>query len=413
MSTANKSRPKSVLVIGCFDTKGDDFGYLYSSLKEKEVKIITLNTGIFESPTRFTIDYDSGQVAEAAEVDISQLRKSANRGKALEIMGEGAAKIVADLCSVNKVQGIIGMGGGGGTYMAIRAMQAVPFGVPKLCLSTVATKDLSEAIGGKDIVLMPSVVDVNGLNSISRILIRQAAGAICGMMEASVSELNENSGTIAISVFGNTNLCADRCIELLKAKNYDVLSFHAVGTGGKTMESLILDGVFDAVLDITTTELADDLCGGICSAGPNRLQAAAKMGIPQVVVPGCLDMVNFGTPDSVPEKYRKRHFFSWGPDVTLMRTNAAENEILGKTLAEKLNRSTGPVTVLLPLGGVSKISATGGDFYRSEIDAVLFHTIKENLKESIQVIEVQANINTVDFAEHAVKSLLELLKNKK
>lgn len=411
MSTSHKSKSKSVVVIGCFDTKGEDFGYLYSSLKEKGLEIVTLNTGIFKSPTEFRIDFNSGQVAESGGSDISELRKSADRRKALETMAKGAAKIVEHLSAKNKVDGIIGMGGGGGTYMAITAMQAVPFGIPKLCLSTLATKDLSEVIKDKDVVLMPSVVDVNGLNPISKILIRQAAGAISGMIDASTTEENENSGTIAISVFGNTTLCADRCTEFLKAKNYDVLSFHAVGTGGKTMESLALDGCFDAILDLTTTELADDLCGGICSAGPNRLEAAAKMGIPQVVVPGCLDMVNFGALKTVPKKYQQRHLFSWAPDVTLMRTNAAENQTLGKTLAEKLNRSSGPVTVLLPLGGISKISAEGGDFYSPDIDAVLFRSIKENLNDSIRVIEVQGNINTVDFAEQAIKSLLELLKN--
>lgn len=402
---------KSLVVIGCFDTKGEDFGYLYSNLTKKDVEIITVNTGIFESPTKFKIDFDSSQVATAGNSNILEWRKSADRGKALENMGKGAAKIVADLCAQKKVDGIIGMGGGGGTYMAITAMQVVPFGIPKLCLSTLATKDLSSVIGGKDIVLMPSVVDVNGLNAISRVLIGQAAGAICGMMEASVSEQKVTSGTIAISVFGNTTLCVDRCTELLKAKNYDVLSFHAVGAGGKTMEALILDGYFDGVLDITTTELADNLCGGICSAGPNRLEAAAKMGIPQVVVPGCLDMVNFGALNSVPEKYQKRHLFSWAPDVTLMRTNKEENEILGKSLAEKVNRSAGPVKVLLPLGGISKISAEGEAFYEPEIDAFLFKTIKENLKDSIPVEEVEANINTIDFAEQAVRSLLELVEN--
>jgi uncharacterized protein (UPF0261 family) len=411
MSTSNNSISKSVVVVGCFDTKGEDFEYLYSNLTKKGVEIITINTGIFESPTEFIIDYDSSQVARAGGSDILEIRNSGERGKALEIMGKGAAIIVADLCAQKKVDGIIGMGGGGGTYMTINAMQVVPFGIPKLCLSTLATKDLSDAIGSKDIVLIPSVVDVNGLNTISQILISQAAGAICGMMGASISEQKENSGTIAISVFGNTTLCVDRCTELLKAKNYDVLSFHAVGAGGKTMESLILDGYFDAVLDITTTELADDLCDGICSAGPNRLEAAAKIGIPQVVVPGCLDMVNFGAMDSVPEKYRGRHLFSWAPDVTLMRTNKEENGILGKTFAEKVNRSSAPVKVLLPLGGISKISAEGGDFYEPEIDAFLFETIRENLKDSIQVIEVQANINTADFAEQAVKSILELIEN--
>lgn len=410
-SESKRSGSKNVVVVGCFDTKGADFEFLYASLKEKGVAIVTLNTGIFQSTSTFTIDYDSSQVAMTGGADIAALRESADRAKALEAMGQGAAKIVADLCLQKKVGGIIGMGGGGGTYMAITAMKFVPFGIPKLILSTLATKDLSEAVGHKDIVLMPSVVDVNGLNSISRTLIRQAAGALCGMMDATLLEQKENAGTIAISVFGNTTQCADRCTELLKAKNYDVLSFHAVGTGGKTMEALTLDGCFDAILDLTTTELADELCGGICSAGPNRLEAASKMGIPQVVVPGCLDMVNFGPPETIPLKYKGRHLLSWAPDVTLMRTNKKENEILGKTLAEKLNRSSAPVKVILPLGGLSKISAAGGDFYRPEIDTVLFNAVKNNLKASIQIVEVQANINTLDFAEQAVKTLLELLEN--
>lgn len=254
---------KNVIIIGCFDTKGEDFGYLYFCLKEIGAHITTLNTGIFESRTEFKIDFDSVDVAEAGGSNILKLRKSENRSKALDVMGNGAAKIVADLCSKKKVDGIIGMGDGGGTYMTIKAMQVVPFGIPKLCLSTLATKDLSGAIGTKDIVLMPSIVDVNGLNAISRTLIKQAAGAILGMMNAQVSDQKEHSGSIAISVFGNTTLCVDRCTELLKEHNYEVLSFHAVGTEGETIESLTMDGYFDAILDITTTELADELCGGL------------------------------------------------------------------------------------------------------------------------------------------------------
>ncbi|MBM1105720.1 Tm-1-like ATP-binding domain-containing protein [Aurantibacter crassamenti] len=401
---------KSVLIVGCYDTKGEDFSYLHSCLIKTGLEVLTLNTGIFDSQATFKIDFDSDDVAKAGGSNIMQLRKAIKRSEALDIMGAGAAKIITKLCSEKNIDGIIGMGGGGGTYMAITAMQAVPFGIPKLCLSTLATKDLSQVIGAKDITLMPSLVDINGLNSISRILIQQAAGAISGMIKSTLTDPKTNSGTIAISVFGNTSLCAERCTELLKAKNYDVLSFHAVGTGGKTMESLTLDGCFDAILDLTTTELADDLCGGICSAGPNRLESAAKIGIPQVVAPGCLDMVNFGALDTVPQKYKNRHLFSWAPDVTLMRTNEEENEILGKTFAEKLNKSTAPVTVILPLGGTSKISAAKGAFCRPDIDAVLFNSIKKNLNEKIQVIEVEANINTIDFAEHAIKSMLELLE---
>jgi uncharacterized protein (UPF0261 family) len=258
---------------------------------------------------------------------------------------------------------------------------------------------------------MPSIVDVAGLNSISRVLISQAAGAVHGMMKATVLGNDNAVGSIAMSVFGNTSTCADRCSEVLKTKGFDVLSFHSVGIGGQTMEALTKDDCFDAILDITTTELADELCGGICSAGPDRLTAAALMGIPQVVAPGCLDMVNFGPLATVPEKYKNRQLFSWAPDVTLMRTNKEENKILGETMAKKINASKGPVTVLLPLGGLSKIGAEGEVFHGPETDRALFDALKDNVKSFVKVVELNYNINTTDFAEEAVKELLELMDN--
>lgn len=400
----------TVIMIGCFDTKAENFGYLFACLKDRNVEVLTLNTGILGTTDQFPVHYGAKAVAKAGGHELSVIRKGNDRGKALEIMGRGAAKILGDLLSENKVSGVIGMGGGGGTYIALAAMQAVPFGIPKLCLSTLATKDLSDKIGNRDIVLMHSIVDVAGLNAISRVLIRQASGALTGMISASVLDERKSAGSIAMSVFGNTDLCAESCSQQLKEKDYDVLAFHAVGSGGKAMESLIGDGLFDAVLDLTTTELADHLCGGVCSAGPDRLSAAAQMGIPQVVVPGCLDMVNFGAMDTVPATYKERQLYSWAPDVTLMRTNADENEQLGKTLADKINAAKGPVIVLLPLGGLSKIGGKGEVFYNPEIDRVLFDALRNQLKTDIDIIEVNYNINTVAFAERAVKALLDLME---
>jgi len=399
-----------VIMIGCFDTKAEDFEYLFTCLKDKNVEVLTLNTGVLGTTDQFPVHFEADVVAKAGGSQLSVLRKGNDRGKALEIMGRGAARILGDLLSEHKVDAVIGMGGGGGTYMALAAMRAVPFGIPKLCLSTLATKDLSAKIGNKDIVLMPSIVDVAGLNAISRVLIRQAAGALVGMINTLDSDEKESAGSIAMSVFGNTNLCAESCSQLLKENEYDVLAFHAVGSGGKTMESLIGEGFFDAVLDLTTTELADHLCGGICSAGPDRLTAASRMGIPQIVVPGCLDMVNFGALDTVPEKYKDRQLYSWAPDVTLMRTNAAESEQLGKILADKINASKGPVSVLLPMGGLSKIGAVGEVFHDPEIDKVLFDAIRNHINRNIDIIEIENNINTVAFAERAVKALLDLIE---
>ena len=399
----------SIIMVGCFDTKGEDFEYLYYCLLDLGVKVITINTGVLGSTDLFPVDFEAMEVALSGGSTLTDLRENKDRGRAIEVMGNGAAAIVEDLFKKKKANGIIGMGGGGGTFIALKAMQTLPFGFPKICISTLATKDLSIHVGIKDITLMPSVVDVAGLNSISKVIMRQGAGAIVGMMHVSWSIDERQSKSIAISVFGNTTLCVDKCSELLRDQEYEVMAFHSVGVGGRTMEGLTMDGCIDAILDITTTELADELCGGICSAGPDRLTAAAKIGIPQVVVPGCMDMVNFGPLETVPEKYRDRQLFSWAPDVTLMRTNEEENRILGKTIAEKINKSKAPVTVLLPLGGLSKIGGPGEVFHAPAIDQELFSSLKSHANKNIKILEVNSNINTESFAAQAVKSLMEIL----
>lgn len=326
---------KSILMLGCFDTKGEDFSFLYKCIKAGNESIMTINTGVMETTVDFPIDFDSDVVALEAGHSIIDLKNDKDRGHAVGIMSNGAAKVVAKLIAEKRIKAAIGMGGGAGTYIALFAMQEIPLGVPKLCLSTLAGKDLTRQIGSKDITLMPSIVDMAGLNSISKLLIKQAAAGICGMSTVTDTEDNAATGRIAVSMFGNTSACVYKCSELLRAEGYEVFPFHANGVGGRTMESLIREGCFDAVLDITTTELADDLCGGICSAGPDRLNAAAELGVPQVVVPGCLDMVNFAQADTVPERYKSREFYSWAPNVTLMRTNKEENKMLGERLAKK------------------------------------------------------------------------------
>ena len=406
--TSSARRP-NIAMIGCFDTKGEDFEFLRNCLLEQGVNVLSINTGVLGTTEHFPVDYEAEEVATAAGKNLSEMQELGDRGVAIEAMGNGASSILNNLVARQKLDGVIGMGGGGGTYIALLAMQQVPFGIPKLCLSTVAAKDLSRQVGGKDITLMPSIVDVAGLNSISRILIKQAAGAISGMARSQSAYDPINSNSIVISMFGNTTKCVERCAQMLKSKGYEAMIFHAVGIGGITMESLIRESRFLASLDLTTTELADDLCEGICSAGPDRLTAASEMGIPQVVAPGCLDMVNYGHLDTVPERYRDRQLYSWAPDVTLMRTNEEENKILGTRLARKLNESSGPVTILLPLQGLSVIGGKGGVFHDPQIDRVLFDTIIDNSKASIKILEIDANINDDLFAEQAVKELLAIV----
>lgn len=403
---------KSILIIGCFDSKGSDFAFLRNCILEKKEKIITVNVGVMGPALEFEADIEAEEVARETGIVLNDLRNSNDRGRAVEVMSKAAALTVKKLVDDNKIKAAIGMGGGGGTYIALSAMQPIPFGIPKLCISTAAPKDLSRQMRHKDIVLMPSIVDVAGINSISSVLIQQAAAAICAMANVDLKKNDTSKGVVAISMFGNTTACVDKCSALLRDKGYEVMAFHANGAGGRTMEALIEENCFDAVLDVTTTELADELCEGICSAGPDRLKAAAKVGIPQIVVPGCLDMVNFAQLDTVPEKFTNRQLYSWAPDVTLMRTNADENDTLGKILAERLNASPAPVAVFIPLKGISQINVEGGIFYQPDADKALFSSLKNNCGTHIPVNEVDMHINDAAFAELLVNALLQMLNKK-
>lgn len=401
---------KNIIMIGCFDTKGEDFTYLFDCIKAKEKNVLTIDTGVMESTADFPVDFDNEVIAAAAGSSLVEIRKSGDRGKAVEAMGKGASNILSELVSQGQVKGVIGMGGGGGTYIVLEAMQVVPFGIPKLCLSTLAGKDLSRQIGVKDITMMASVVDVAGLNSISALLMNQASAAICSMAKVEAKATGATHKKIAISMFGNTTKCVNKCTELLKQKGYEVFVFHATGTGGSAMESLIREGVFNGVLDVTTTELADELCEGILSAGPNRVTAAGDMGLPQIIVPGCLDMVNYAQVHTLPKKYKERQLFSWSPDITLMRTNSDENRILGKELAVKANKAKGPVEILLPLKGISVLDSEGELFYNPEVDAVLFRSIKENVDEKVKIKEINTDINDEAFSVAVVERLLDLME---
>ncbi len=392
-------------MLGCFDTKAEVFAYLHTQISALGEPIIALDLGTMGSTTLFPVDITADEVAEAASTTLPQLREAHDRGQAVEAMGRGAAQIIAGLVTEGRIKAAVGMGGGGGTYMVLTAMQPIPLGVPKLCLTTVAATDLSRPMGHKDITLMPSVVDVAGLNSIIEPIIDRAAAAICAMANVKSVAKATIKGSIALSMFGNTTACADHCTRLLQEKGYEVLAFHANGTGGRTMEALIREGCFDAVLDLTTTELADHLCQGVCDAGPDRLTAAAAMGVPQVVVPGCLDMVNFWEPDTVPDKYQNRQLYSWAPNVTLMRTNEAENQTLGKVLTQKLQGTR--ATIVLPLKGISQIDAEGSTFQDPRANQALFNSIKKNSSNNVEILEVDAHINDAVFAEKLVEKLLE------
>jgi uncharacterized protein (UPF0261 family) len=302
------------------------------------------------------------------------------------------------------------MGGTGGTSISTAAMRVLPIGVPKVMVSTVAGGDVSAYAGTSDITFVPSIVDVAGFNRISRTMYARGAGAIAGMLQLDVPAATEERPLIAASMFGNTTAAVDRARERLSERGYEVLVFHATGTGGRTMEGLIEADFCTACLDMTTTELADYVCGGVFDAGPQRCLAAARAGIPTVLVPGCVDMANFGGLETVPERYHDRTLYRWNPNVTLLRTNVEENRRIGELLAAAANTSTGPVAVLIPRGGVSMLDSAGQEFWDPEADDACFQVLRSTLRPGIRLEEMEANINDPAFADRASDLLMELLQ---
>lgn len=406
---------KKICLIGAFDTKGPEYAFVRGQILARGHEVLAVNTGVMGSTDLFSVDVEADKVAEAGGSSLAGLREKKDRGDAMKVMCAGAAAIAKSLYEDGKIDGIIGMGGTGGTTVVTSAMRALPVGVPKVCVSTAASGDVAAYVGTKDITMIPSIVDVAGINRVSRIIFSRAAGAICGMVEVEIPESRDDKPVITASMFGNTTECVNACLNSLSDKGYEVLVFHATGTGGKTMESLVKEGLVDAVLDITTTEWADTVCGGVFDAGPERLDAAGQMGIPHLIVPGCVDMANFGGMETVPEKYKAagRNFYEWNPSVTLMRTNREENEKMGKVFAEKANAAKGPVAFLIPLKGVSILDGQGERFCDWETDKAMFQAIKSNLKKDIAVVEMDNNINDPEFSAKAVEMLLALIKQAK
>ncbi len=400
---------KPVVLVGSLDTKGAEFQFVRDLIQDRGLQTVLVDFGVLGEPA-IAVDISSDEVARAGSSSINELREKQDKTLAMRTMTDGLSRVVADLYAQGRLGGILGMGGGGGTSIATAAMRGLPTGIPKVMVSTVAAGDVAQYVGTRDITMMPSVVDVAGINSISRQIYANAAGAIAGMVSQEIEDVVEEKPLITASMFGNTTECVTRARQHLEEQGYEVLVFHATGTGGRTMEALIADGFITANLDITTTELADEVCGGVLSAGPDRMLAAARVGVPTVLVPGCVDMANFWARDTVPEKYRQRNLYEWNPNITLLRTNVEENKRMGEMIARAANQSTGPVTILIPLKGVSQLDSPGGEFWDPEANDACFQAIKENLNPGIPVIEVDHNINDPEFSDKAVELLLDLMK---
>ncbi len=396
-----------IAIIGALDTKGAEFAYLRDQIQAYGAATLVIDIGVMGDPP-FAPDVASAETARATGADLAQLRAANDRGAAMTTMARGAAVVLRRLYEDDAIQAAIGMGGSGGASVIATAMRALPLAAPKLLVFTLAAGDMKPYLGSRNITVMPSIVDVAGLNRVSRQIFNHAAGAIVGMTRAAVPPADDRP-ILAASMFGNTTPCVDRARAALESAGYEVLVFHATGTGGETMEALIADGFVSGVLDVTTTEWADELAGGILSAGPTRLDAAGQAGLPQVVAPGCLDMVNFGPRATVPQGYQDRQLYEWNPTVTLMRTTVEENAQLGRIFAEKLNAACGPARVLIPLRGFSMLDNPGQRFWDPAADAAFVAGLRAHLRADIPVEELDLNINDPPFADRAATLLLEML----
>jgi uncharacterized protein (UPF0261 family) len=399
---------KTIAIVGALDTKGQEFAFLKAEIEKRGCKTLVIDVGVLGEPA-FAPDVPRERIAQAGGTSLADLVAKQDRGEAMAVMTRGVAVVARELYDEGKINGIVSMGGGGGTVIGTSAMRTLPAGFPKLMVSTVVSGDVGPYVGTSDITMMPSVVDVAGINRISRAVYTNAAGAICGMVGGEVAPAGDKP-LIAATMFGNTTRAVNHARGLLEAAGYEVVVFHATGTGGRTMEALIADGYIAGALDMTTTEWADEICGGVLSAGPTRLDAAGKAGIPQVVVPGCIDMCNFWARNTVPVRYEGRTFYEWNPNITLMRTTPVENARMGEIFAEKLNAATGPVVVLIPLGGFSEVDLPGKAFWWPEADHAFVDALKRKLRPDITVIEMGTDVNDPAFSGKVAQTLLDMLK---
>jgi uncharacterized protein (UPF0261 family) len=397
----------TIAIFGALDTKGHELAFLKEQIEQRGHQTRVVDVGVLGEPA-FAPSVTRAEVAAAGGANLATLVAEADRGRAVMAMAEGARAIAVRLHERGELDAIIAMGGGAGTSVGTAAMRALPLGIPKVMVSTLASGDVRGFVGVKDITMIPAIVDISGLNRISRGVFARAAAAVCGMVETRVPAGDDDKPTIVASMFGNTTKCVEAARAIVEREGFEVLVFHAVGSGGQTMESLIETGEIAGVLDVTLTEWADELVGGVMSAGPSRLEAAARTGTPAVIAPGCLDIVNFWEPHTLPEKYRGRRIYQHNAKQTLVRTDPDENAQLGRIIASKLNRSIGPVAVYLPLGGISVISAPGGPYHWPEADAALFDSLRTHLRKDIPFHELNLHINDAAFARAMADGLLAM-----
>ena len=397
----------TVVLLGTLDTKGHEYAYLRERLREQGVDVLLVDAGVFEPQVE--PDVSRQDVAAAARADANALAAAGDRGAAVSAMAQGAAAVAKRLHEEGRLDGVASVGGSGNSSIAAAAMRALPVGVPKLIVSTVASGDTRPYMGASDVTMTYSVVDISGINQISAQILTNAAGAIAGMVKAQAPPVAEAKPLVTASMFGVTTPSVTRARERLEELGYEVLVFHQTGTGGESMEELMRAGFIAGSLDVTTTELADELVGGVLAAYPGRLEAAGELGLPQVVSLGALDMVNFGPRESVPERFEGRNLYVHNPTITLMRTTPDECRELGRRIGRKLSGAKGPTALFVPLKGVSMIATEGQPFHDPEADVALLEGLRQTLGDNVEVHELDLDVNEDAFALAMADRLHEMI----
>jgi len=397
----------TVVLLGTLDTKGHEYAYLRERLREQGVDVLLVDAGVFEPQVE--PDISRQDVAAAARADANALAAAGDRGAAVSAMAQGAAAVAKRLHEEGRLDGVASVGGSGNSSIAAAAMRALPVGVPKLIVSTVASGDTRPYMGASDVTMTYSVVDISGINQISARILTNAAGAIAGMVKAQAPPVAEAKPLVTASMFGVTTPSVTRARERLEELGYEVLVFHQTGTGGESMEELMRAGFIAGSLDVTTTELADELVGGVLAAYPGRLEAAGELGLPQVVSLGALDMVNFGPRESVPERFEGRNLYVHNPTITLMRTTPDECRELGRRIGRKLSGAKGPTALFVPLKGVSMIATEGQPFHDPEADVALLEGLRQTLGDNVEVHELDLDVNEDAFALAMADRLHEMI----
>ena len=396
---------KTIYAIATIDPKSEEINFVAERASQNgiEVKTIDVGTG---AEARGAPDVSRQQVAACHDEGEAHVLSQVDRGQAVAAMGEALAIFLSNEYADGKIAGVIGAGGSGGTSLIASGLRALPIGLPKLLVSTVASGNTAPYVHSSDITMMYSVVDIAGLNNVSRAILSNAAHAISGMVK-DYSPARAEDKAIGMTMFGVTTPCVDAVRKNLESSGHDCLVFHATGSGGRAMENLINSGYIDRVLDITTTEVADEVVGGIFPCGGARFDGVNRMRIPCVMSLGALDMVNFGGIDTVPPEFKNRNLRVHNPEVTLMRTSAEENRMFANWIADKVNRSTAPMTLLIPEGGVSMLDAPGQPFHDPEADQTLFDALEESIQQTEvrKIVRTPHHINDPEFSRALLNAL--------